>query len=90
MPLPFSSGGSKNVLPIRSLGSKVGIGLDPDGFSSPLDLMKTVGAFCSGGEPSGDPGGDPEEIFSSEGSEDAEAPLHVVQAYGWEWKTSWV
>ena len=39
---PFSSGGRRNVLPIRSLGSKVGIGLDPDGFSSSLDLMKTV------------------------------------------------
>ena len=34
--------------------------------------MKTVGAFCSGGEPSGYPSGDPEEIFSSEGSKDVE------------------
>ena len=57
---------------MRSLGSNVGIGLDPDGLSSSLDLMKTVGAFCSGAEPSGTPGGDPEEIFSSEGSEDVE------------------
>ena len=39
-----------------------------------LDLMKTVGALCSGEEPSVDPSGDPEEIFSSEGSEDAETP----------------
>ena len=46
--------------------------MDPDGFSSSLDLMKTVGAFCSGKEPSGDPSGDPEEIVSSEGAEDAE------------------
>ena len=46
--------------------------MDPDGFSSSLDLMKTVGAFCSGGEPSGDPSGDPEEILSAEGSEDVE------------------
>ena len=68
---------------MRSLGSNVGIGLDPDGFSSSLDLMKTVGAFCSGEEPSWDPSSDPEEIFSSEGSEDAETSLHVVQAYGW-------
>ena len=68
---PFSSGGSKKVLPMRSLGSNVGIGLDPDGFSSSLDLMKTVGAFCSSEEPYGDPSGDPEEILSSEGSEDA-------------------
>ena len=34
--------------------------------------MKTVGAFCSGEEPFGYPSGDPEEILSSEGSEDAE------------------
>ena len=46
--------------------------MDPDGFSSSLDLMKTVGAFCFGEEPSGDPSSDPEESFSSEGSEDAE------------------
>ena len=58
--------------------------MDPDGFSSYLDLMKTVGAFCSGEEPSGAPSGDPEEILSSEGSEDVETSLHVVQAYGWE------
>ena len=69
---PFSSGGSKKVIPMRSLGSNVGIGLDPDGFSSSLDLMKTVGAFCFDEEPSGAPSGDPEEILSSEGSEDAE------------------
>ena len=46
--------------------------MDPDGFSSSLDLMKTVEAFCSGDEPSGAPSVDPEEILSSEGSEDAE------------------
>ena len=46
--------------------------MDPDGFSSSLDLMKTVGAFCFGKEPSRDPSGDPEEILSIEGSEDAE------------------
>ena len=46
--------------------------MDPDGFSSSLDLMKTVGAFCSGEEPSGAPIGDPEEFLSSEGSEDVE------------------
>ena len=46
--------------------------MDPDGFSSSLDLMKTVGAFCFGEEPSGDPCDDPEENLSSEGSEDAE------------------
>ena len=34
--------------------------------------MKTVGVFCFNGEPSGDSSGDPEEILSSEGSEDAE------------------
>ena len=68
----LSLGGSKKVLPMRSLGSNVGIGLDPDGLSSSLDLMKTVGAFCSYEEPSEDTGGDPEEIIPSEGSEDAE------------------
>ena len=59
---------------MRSLGPNVGIGLDPDGFSSSLDLSKTVGVLCFGEEPSGDPSGDPEEILSSEGSEDAETP----------------
>ena len=57
---------------MRSAGSKVGIGLDPDGFSSSLDLMKTVGVFCFGEEPSEGTSGDPEQILSSEGSEDAE------------------
>ena len=46
--------------------------LDPDGFSPSLDLMKSVGAFRSGEEPSGAPIGDPEKILSSVGSEDAE------------------
>ena len=46
--------------------------MDLDGFSSSLDLMKTAGAFCFDGEPSEAPSGDPEEILSSEGSEDAE------------------
>ena len=77
---PFSSGGSRNVLPIRSLGSKVGIGLDPDG----------LGAFVSGEEPSGSPSGDPEEIYIQKGQKMQKPPLHVVQAYGWEWKTSWI
>ena len=57
---------------MRSLGSNVVIGLDPDGFSSYLDMMKTVAVFGSGGQPSGCPSGDPEEILSSEGPEDAE------------------
>ena len=46
--------------------------MDPDGFSSSLALMKTVGAFCFGEEPYESPSGDPEEILSSEGLEDAE------------------
>ena len=46
--------------------------MDPDGFSSSLDLMKTVGVFCYGEEPYGVRSGDPEGILSSEGSEDAE------------------
>ena len=57
--------------------------MDPDGFSSSLDLMKTV-VFCSGEEPSGAPSGEPEEILSSEGSEDVETSPPCVQAYGWE------
>ena len=57
---------------MRSLGSNVGIDLDPDGFSLSVDLMKTVGAFCSCGEPYGDPSGDPEEILSSERPEEVE------------------
>ena len=71
-----------NVLPIKSLGSKVGIGLDPDGFSSSLDLRKTVGAFCVGEYPSGSPSGDPEEVLSSEGSEDGETS-HPCGAVLW-------
>ena len=59
--------------------------MDPDGFSSSLDLMKTVGAFCSGEEPSGDPSIDPEEILSSEGSDpDWKGSKYIVQV---EWET---
>ena len=46
--------------------------MDPDGFTSSLDLMKTVGVLCFGELPSEGPSGDPEEILSSEGSEDVE------------------
>ena len=49
---PFASGGKRNVLPDRSVGSKVGISLDPDGFSSSLDLMRTIRIFCFVEEPS--------------------------------------
>ena len=34
--------------------------------------MKTVGFFCFSEEPSDGPSGDPEQILSSEGSEDRE------------------
>ena len=64
--------------------------MDPDGVSSSLDLMKTVGAFSFAEEPSGDPSGDPEEIYLQKGQKMQKPPLHVVQAYGWEWKTFWV
>ena len=57
---------------MRSSGSKVGIGLDPDGFSSSLDLMKTAGIFCFSEDPCEVTIGDPDEILSSEGSEDME------------------
>ena len=46
--------------------------MDPDGFSSSLDLMKTVMVFCFGEETSESPSGHPEEMLSSEWSEDAE------------------
>ena len=49
---------------MRSSGSKVCTGLDPDGFSSLLDLMKTVGVLSFGEDPSEGPSGDPEEILS--------------------------
>ena len=58
--------------------------MDPDGFSSSLDLMKPVIAFWIGGEPSGDPSGDAEETLSSEGQKMHKPPLHVLQAYDWE------
>ena len=79
-----------NVLPIRSLGSNVGIGLDPDGFSSSWDLMKTVGAFGFGEEPSGIQVVIQRKFYLQKGQKMQKPPLHVVQAYGWEWKTSWV
>ena len=69
---------------MRSLGSNIGIGLDPNGFSSSLDLMKTVEVLCSGDEPSEDPSGDPEKIYLQKGQKMQKHPLHVVQAYGWE------
>ena len=46
---------------MRSSGSKVGIGLDPDGLSSSLDLMKTIGVFFCGY-----PTGDPDVFWASE------------------------
>ena len=41
-------------------------------MDSHLDLMKTVGVFCFGEEPSECPSGDPEEILTSEVSDDVE------------------
>ena len=58
--------------------------MDPDGFSSSLVLMKTVGVFFFGEETSQSPSHDPEVILSSEGPEDVETSPHVVQDYGWE------
>ena len=46
--------------------------MDADGFSSFLDLMKTVGFFIVGDEPSGAPSGDPDKILPSERAEDVE------------------
>ena len=84
-PFPISSGGSRNVLPIWSLGSKVGIGLDPDGFSSSLDQMKTVGAFCSVRNLMGLQVVIQRKFYLQKGQKMQKPPLHVVQAYGWEW-----
>ena len=58
--------------------------MDLDGFSSSLDLMKTVGAFCSNEEPSGAPSGDAEKFYPQKGQKMQKPPLHVVQADGWE------
>ena len=81
---PFSSGGSQKVLPMRSLGSNVGIGFDPDGFSSSLDLMKTVGAFCSGEDLLGIHVVIQRKFYLQKHQKMQKPPLHVVQAYGWE------
>ena len=87
---PFCSGDRRNVLPIKSLGSKVGIGLDPDGFSSSLDLMMTVGAFGFSGGLLGIQVVIPSKVYLQKGQKMQKPPLHVVQAYGWVCKTSWV
>ena len=63
---------AKKCPPNEISGSKVGIGLDPDGFSSSLDLIMTVEVFCFSENPSEYPSGDPDEILSSEGSEHIE------------------
>ena len=68
---PFDLGGKRNVIPMRSLGSKIGIGLDPDGLSSALDLMKTVRVFFSE-EPSEDIPGYPSVVWASEEPVDEE------------------
>ena len=46
--------------------------MDPDGFSLSLNLMKTVGVFCFGEEPSEGPSGDLEGILLSEERENVE------------------
>ena len=58
--------------------------MDPDGFSSSLDLMRTVGILCFSEEPSEVPSGDPEVILSSEGPEDVETSPPCGASYGWE------
>ena len=52
---------------MRYSGSIVGIDLDPDGFSSSLDLMKTVWVFCFREYPCEGPTGDPDEIYLQKG-----------------------
>ena len=53
-------------------GSKLSIGFDSDGFSSSLDLMRTVEVFCFVEQPSECTSGCPKVILSSEGSADVE------------------
>ena len=49
----------------------MGIGLHLDGFSSSLDLMRTIGTLWFGEEPSGVPSEDPDGFYF-QGSDDAE------------------
>ena len=64
---------------MRSSWSKVCTFLDPDGSSSPLDLMKTVGVFQFDEYPSEGSTGDPGVLWSSEEPIDEET--YVKQAY---------
>ena len=62
---------------MRSSGSEVGISLDPDGLSSSLDLMKTVGVFTFCEELSECPTGDLGVLWSSQEPVDEETtPQH--------------
>ena len=72
----FTSGGRMNVLPIKSLGSKVGIGLDPDGFSSSLVLSASVSNLL------GIQVVILRKFYLHKGQRMQKLPLHVVQAYG--------
>ena len=87
---PFYSGGKRNVLLVKSVGSKVGIGLDPDGFTSSLDLMKTVGVFGLVGSRLRLQLVIQRKFYLQKGQKMQKPPLHVVQAYGWEWNIAWV
>ena len=78
----FSSGGSKKVLPMRSLGSNIGKGLDPDGFSSSLDLIKTVGSSVPVSNLLGIQVVIQRKFYLQKGQKMQKPPLHVVQAYG--------
>ena len=57
---------------MRSSGSIVGMGLDPDGVSSSLNLMNTVGVFAFSEEPSEGTTSDPDMVWST---------LHVVNDF---------
>ena len=69
---------------MRSYRSKVGIGLDPDGFSSSLDLMKTAGVLCLVSNLLRIPVVIHKKFYLQNSQKMQKPPLHVVQAYGWE------
>ena len=72
--LPIFLWWKKNVLPIKSSASKLGIGLIIDGSaSSCLNLIKTVGTFriCV--------------LEPSEDTVDVPTPLFLCQVCDWDW-----
>ena len=69
---------------MRSSGSKVGRGLDPDGFSGPDGDCRV---FCFSINPVNVHVVIQMKFDLQKGQKMWKPPLHVVQAYGWELKT---